>query len=360
MKNIVTQFIQYQPGSEEAVAAQLLLALDGANEEMPKKLTSVLEGFDADALSAQSGVSNEAIALLQKSLIKKHGFSLVVGSDLYSHPRAENIAKLLALLERYAGFNVVCVPPAGNAMGVSMICDLDDEVEGASVGYNVKGDFTLSALGEGDLDMPAMNQQEGTLVSNAKRVVPMNVALPYGGYVLNDIANALGIKAEYTIDYTAALPEDKGFKAEAFDDLPDYFGITGEEHRGYLLHDSKVAVDQTIDAVESVETMGAVVYRCEPSEQFSPFTAKCEAISHEAQLVGSEVFAKEMGLSDGQSITFTIDGVTFERLFKIDTTMSGNIALNPTYDMGLSAALISSYRFNRVDFAVSKNEEVGS
>jgi NADH-quinone oxidoreductase subunit G len=360
MKNIVTQFIQYQPGSEEAVAAQLVLALDGANEEMPKKLTSVLEGFDADALRAQSGISSEAIVLLQKSLIKKHGFSLVVGSDLYTHPRAENIAKLLALLERYAGFNVVCVPPAGNAMGVSLICDLDDEVEGRSVGYNVKGNFTLSALGEGDLDMPAMNQQEGTLVSNAKRVVPMNVALPYGGYVLNDLANALGIKAEYTIDYTAALPEDKGFKAEAFDDLPDYFDITGEEHRGYLLHDSKVAVDQTIEAVESVETMGAAVYRCEPSEQFSPFTSKCEAISREAQLVGSEAFAKETGLSDGQSITFTIDEVTFERLFKIDTTMRGNVALNPTYDMGLSAALISSYRFSRVDFAVSKNEEVGS
>ncbi|MFT7879267.1 MAG: 2Fe-2S iron-sulfur cluster-binding protein [Sulfurimonas sp.] len=360
MKNIVTQFMHYAPGSEEAVAAQLVLALMGEKEEMPKKVTSVLEAMDLETLETQSSVSSDEIRLLQKSLIKKHGFSLVVGSDLYRHPRAENIARLLALLERYAGFNVVCVPPAGNAMGVSLICDLDDAVEGMSVGYNAKGDFTLSALGEGDLDMPAMNQQEGTLVSNDKRVVPMHVARSYGGYVLNDIANALGVEAEYTIDYTVSLPESKGFTAEAFDDLPDHYDITGEEHRGYLLEDVKVTVDQTIETVEETKGMGAVVYQCNPAEQFSPFTAKCEAISRDAALVGSTAFAEETGLSDGQRVSFEIDGVTFDRVFKIDTSMSGNIALNPSYDMGLSAALIFSYRFKSIDFSASKNEEVGS
>jgi NADH-quinone oxidoreductase subunit G len=332
----------------------------GENEEIPKKVTSVLEAMDLEALATQSRMSSDEISQLQKSLIKKYGFSLVVGSDLYAHPRAENIARLLALLERYAGFNVVCVPPAGNAMGVSLVCDLDDEVEGMSVGYNVKGDFTLSALGYGDLDMPAMNQQEGTLVSNDKRLVPMHVAKSYGGYVLNDIANALGLEAEYTIDYTASLPEAKGFRAEAFDDLPDHFDITGKEHRGYLLDDVKVSVDQMIEKVEETKPMGAVVYHCNPAEQFSPFTAKCEAITSEAELVGSAAFAEEAGLSDGERVSFEIDGVTFDRVFKIDTSMGGNIALNPSYDMGLSAALIFSYRFKSIDFSASKNEEVGS
>jgi NADH-quinone oxidoreductase subunit G len=106
--------------------------------------------------------------------------------------------------------------------------------------------------------------------------------------------------------------------------------------------------------------MGPVVYHCNPVEQFSPFTAKCEAITGEAQLVGSAAFAEETGLSDGQRVLFEIDGVTFKRVFKIDTSMSGNIALNPNYDMGLSAALLSSYRFKSVDFSSTKNEEVGS
>jgi NADH-quinone oxidoreductase subunit G len=132
------------------------------------------------------------------------------------------------------------------------------------------------------------------------------------------------------------------------------------EHRGYLLSDLKVAVEQTIEAVEETKGMGAVVYHCNPAEQFSPFTAKCEPITTEAQLVGSTAFAEETGLSDGQRVSFEIDGVTFDRVFKIDTSMSGNIALNPSYDMGLSAALIFSYRFKSIDFSASKNEEVGS
>ena len=124
-------------------------------------------------------------------------------------------------------------------MGISLICDLDDSCEGQTLGYNAEADFTLSALGDGDLDMPAMNQQEGTLTTIDKRVVPMNVALEYGGYVLNDIASALGLNAEYTIDYTQLLPQESGFEALAFDDLPNYFDAVGTEHRGYLLKPQK-------------------------------------------------------------------------------------------------------------------------
>ena len=40
------------------------------------------------------------------------------------------------------------------------------EVEGFSVGYNMKADFELSALGDGDLDIPALNQQEGNFFTN--------------------------------------------------------------------------------------------------------------------------------------------------------------------------------------------------
>lgn len=77
-------------------------------------------------------------------------------------------------------------------------------------------------------------------------------------------------------------------------------------------------------------------------------------------MTGSEAFAEEAGIREGETVAFIIDGVRFDRLFKIDTNLSGNVALNPTYDKGLSAALISSYRFNRIDSAVSKKEEVGS
>ena len=53
------------------------------------------------------------------------------------------------------------IPSQTNTLGVAQICTLSTEVTGYSVGYNV--DFELSALGDGNLDIPALNQQEGTL-----------------------------------------------------------------------------------------------------------------------------------------------------------------------------------------------------
>ena len=363
MKNIVTQFIKYEPQSEEGVAA-LLVEMLLRDKEVPKNVKSFLTDLDIGNLSAESTVGEEELEFLRKSMLKKEGFSLVIGADLYAHPRTEQIAKILALVERYTDFNVVCVPPAGNAMGVSLICDLDDETVGKTVGYNVEADFTLSALGnvkelDNVLDMPAPNQQEGTLTTNDKRVVPMNVAESYGGYVLNDIANALGLDAEYTIEYTKSLPLNKGFKAVEFDALPDYFDTVGTEHRGYLLEACEIPEDLTFEEVAKLDGFGgAVIYTCNPKEHFSPFTNVCELLKKEAFLLGSSQFAAASKLSDGDTISFSVDGVTFKRVFKIDTSMKGTIALNPTYDMGLSASLVSSYRFSRVE--IMQEKKIGS
>jgi len=168
MKNIVTQFIKYAPSSEECVSA-LLVQILLENAEVPEDVKTFLNNLETATLSSMSNVDEEALVSLRKSMIKKSKFSLVIGSDLYAHPRAKQIAKIVALVEKYTDFNVVCVPPAGNAMGVSLICDLDDEPTDNSVGYNVDANFVLSALGakgENSLDMPALNQQEGTLMTN--------------------------------------------------------------------------------------------------------------------------------------------------------------------------------------------------
>jgi len=350
MKNIVTQFIKYEVGSEEGVVALLADTLL-KDIELPTDVKEFMDDLDIGNLSAETNIGEEELEALSKSLIKKIGLSLVVGSDLYAHPRAKQIAKLVALLEEYAGFNVICVPPVGNAMGISLICDLDDKVDGKTVGYNAKADFILSALGDGNLDMPAMNQQEGTLTTLSKRVVPMNVALDYGGYTLNDIANSLGLNQEYTIDYTKDLPLNAGYKAIEFDSLENYFDATGLEHRGYLLNNQKCSINLKFEEIEEIEDFsGAVIYNCNPVDQFSPFTNKTSILKNEAILLGSEQFAIITKLNNNDKIKFQLDGVNFERVFKIDTTMKGTIAINPTFDMGLSTALLSSYRFSRLDF----------
>ncbi len=349
ISNIVTQFIKYDAGSEEGVSALLADTLL-KNREVPSEIRDILNELDIGNLSAETNIGEEELDNLSKSLIKKVGYSLVIGADLYSHPRAENIARLLALLEKYAGFNVVAIPPAGNGMGISLICQLDDEVKGKTIGYNVKGDFTLSAFGGGDLDMPSLIQQEGTLTSIDKRVVPINVALDYGGYILNDIANALGLNSRYTIDYTKELPLDSGFKNIEFDTLPNSYSITGEENRGYILSEIDTKIDNKIEEPLEFEGIdGAVIYNSNPQEHFSPFTAKSKILRNEDNLLGSEQFAIASKLKDGNRVKFVIDNIEFSRVFKIDTSLKGTIALNPTYDMGLSTALLSSYRFNRLE-----------
>jgi NADH-quinone oxidoreductase subunit G len=349
IQNIVTQFIKYEPGSEEGVMALLAdTLLQGVT--LPQNIQEVLDDLDIGNLSAESNVGEEELELLSRSLLKKEGYSLVVGADLYTHPEAENIARYLALIEKYAGFNILCIPPAGNAMGLSLICDLDDEAQGATVGYNVDADFVLSALGDGDLAMPALNQQEGTLTAYTKRVVPLNAALPYGGYTLNDIANRLGLKAEHTIDYTQELPEEKGFKSVHFDSLPDYFDSKGREHRGYMLDLMVCPIKEEIDEPQEIEGIdGAVIYNCNPQEHFSAFTGKSKNLQQEAVLLGSKQFAMAAKLRDGESVVFNIGIITFNRVFKIDTSLKGTIALNPLFDKGLSTALISSYRFSRLE-----------
>ncbi len=185
-----------------------------------------------------------------------------------------------------------------------------------------------------------------------KRVVPLNVAVDYGGYTLNDIANALGLKSEWTVDYTSRLPENRnrGFRGVEFDALPNHFELTGEEKRGYILEPISTKIDGVLEEpVESDGIDGAVIYNCNPQEHFSPFTAKSELLKQNIYLLGSKQFSIASKLQDGDEISFEIDGVLFNRVFKIDTSLKGTIAINPTYDLGLSSALLSSYRFRRLE-----------
>ena len=182
---------------------------------------------------------------------------MMIGEDLYFHDKAENLAKLVALVEATCDIDVVMTPPKSNALGVALICDLDDEATGYTIGYNENGDFRLSALGDGDLDMPAMNQQEGTLTSMGKRVLPTNAALEYEGYELNDLMKALVGAPELTIDWTPMLPEAKGFKAVEFDALPNAFTNDGRDNRGYKLNVTTQEV-----ALPTVEKFDENVFDC--------------------------------------------------------------------------------------------------
>ena len=268
--------------------------------------------------------------MFEKMMAKKETFALMIGEDLYFHPRAENLAHLVALIERTCAIKVAMIPPKSNALGVALICDLDPEPDGYTVGYNAPGDFVLSALGTGDLDMPAFNQQEGTMTNMNKRVVPTHAALPYDGYELNDLMNALDLGKGLTIDWTKELPDARGFATVAFDDLPNHYTNDGAEHRGYPLAERQVeVVDAEVEPFDDKAVLeGTIAYRANPQRQFNDFTDKAHQIFETFALYASPARAEELG----ERIEVVFDGGTrLELAVVADERMSGSIVEIPDF-----------------------------
>ncbi len=358
LQNTVTQFVKYEVGTEEGVMALLAKALlEG--RELTKKAQHFLDGLDDGYLSAESNVGEEELEALRRSLVRSTRNTLVLGSDLMAHPRAENIAKIAALIARYSDFKVLFVAEEVNTVGVAAVCDLDeDDGAGNCVGYNAGGDFVIGADETADLVTPALNQQEGTVVSLDYHLLPLNAALGFGGYELNDLANALGVGKAQTVDFTSELPTAAGFAGTAFDDLENFHSPLGEDLRGYRLTMPKAKVSAEPEAVEELpEFNGTVVYRCDPVLQFNTFTARTKQLENESRaLTGSEQFATAARICDGDLVVIDRGGVRIEREFRLDPTLKGTIALAPTFDTGFAGSG-GAYRFEKVKIMKASNDE---
>jgi len=344
IETVIKKVLNEETGVEEEVSEEV-------TKTVKKKVSKEIEVDDnrlLDLLNAPAGFAET----LTKYLAKKEKFSLMVGPDLYTHPNSSNCARLVALIEKYTAFNVTMIPNLANTLGVALICDLDEKAGEYTIGYNTAGDFTLSALGNGDLDMPSLNQQEGTLTSIDKRVNPTNVALSFGGYTLNDVASALGVSAALSVDYTVQLPVSAGFKAVEFDTLPNHYTNAGEEVRGYVLDTLKVpcSEDENVQAFDEKRAMAtSTVYLANPVLQFTPFTARAHQLNEEGGLYASNEFMSSNGLNSGDNVRVkTPKGEIVVSVIN-DSKINGDITYLPTFDSKInSQALFGDYRFSNV------------
>ncbi len=354
LQNVVSQFVKIEPGTEEGVIALLAKEIL-KGKKIDKRLQKYFDSLDEGYLEAESNVGEEEFAQMSRDFKRAKKKTLIAGADLFAHPQAESIAKLLGLIERLSDYKVLLVPSQTNTLGVSLICDLDKEEESDFVvGYNEKGNFTISSMHEdADMVVPSLNQQEGTFVSIDKQVLPTNVALPFEGNCLNDIANGLGVTKRYTIDYTKELGVFEGFKSIEFDALENFLGALGEDNRGYKLENSDVTVNYALkDVVELPEFNGTVVYHANPVLQFNAYTARTTELPKDTALRGSAQFATAAKIKDGDDIVIDLGYRKIMRKFKIDEDLKGTVAINPTFDTGYDP---SRYRFEK-----SKIERVQS
>ena len=252
---------------------------------------------------------------------------LVVGFDIYRAKNAKNIARILACIEMYSEVKILLLPPTTNALGISLLCDLEQASKGYSIGYNAKGDFTIGVEDNNVLIMPYLREQEGTFVNVDKRVVPISPAIPYKGYELNDIAKELGLQLENTIDYTLELPLQKGFKSVEYDNLGYGFLNDGTEIRGYLLEPLLVQEEVEVEAVELEELKAYNLYARNAMAHFSKETLNSQYLDSKNGLQMSEKLAKKLGLESGDCVEIDFgDSMVLQREVTIDNEMEGDIA----------------------------------
>ncbi len=345
MQNVITQMMKYEVGTEEGVIALLAHSIL-KDIDLDEDERAFFDELDFGYLYAETNIGEEEFSQMIKSFSRAKKRTLIIGNDLIAHERSCNIAKLAALIEKYSDFSLVIVPRDVNTLGVSLInsLDMDEEISGV-VGYNAKGDFVISSLDGADLAIPALNQQEGTFVNIDNRVLPTNVALAFGGYNLNDIANALGITNKNTIDYTQELSKNAGFKPVAFDDLENFLSPLGEECRGYILDEVICSAEGKLEELDDMpEFNGTIIYHCDPVLQFNNYTHKTTQLPKESFLTGSAQFSVAAKISDGDIVEIGYADTKIQRVFRVDSELKGTIALNPTFDISVDA---SRYRFEK-------------
>jgi len=309
---------------------------------VPKIVKKEIE-YTSTKLLDMIGADESLLETIESMLAKKDSFSLVVGEDLYTHPNAANLAKLCAMIEKYTEFKLIIIPSQTNTLGVCLLCDLDEKIKGKTFGYNMKSNYEISALGDGNLDMPALNQQEGTFTNINKRVVPTNAALSYNGYTLNDLANEiLDSKKDNTIDYTKEI-----FKKIKFDDLENKFNNDQSEQRGYVLESSKVKCKEEIKKPSEYKIDGRVIYNANPINQFNEFTALSKEFKDDSvALYVSKDTLESMQLSVNDKVNIKTSSSSIELLVRVDNQLSGDVSYVPTYDKKIDTkALFESYRF---------------
>ncbi|OSQ25195.1 NADH-quinone oxidoreductase subunit G [Campylobacter concisus] len=339
-KNFI--YATHEAGELEQI---LLFILKNWGENLPSALTSKLENFDEN-------FSLDIPALSEG----KSKFTLILGSDFYTDENANLLAALTGVIARATPFRVMLIPPRTNSLGVAKICTLTSEKKsGKTLGYNENGDYKFSIF-EGDIDASALNQQEGTFTSINNALVPTNVAIPHKGYFLNDIANALGLIYENTIDYTSLLPKEKGYRGIKFDDLENFYTNDGASKRGYKLEILNFTPNNDIEPLlkdsKSINLKDdeALINLANPINLPSFFANYATQTAKRAKLYASSEFITKFEISQNEAIILEKDGHKLAICVELDSELGGVAAYLGDYDDKLDVGVI----FNGKSYAAVK------
>jgi len=106
LKIYYSQFIKYEVGSEEGVLALLLEFFTKNRSDL---LEEYISEFDIGYISAESSAGEEEFEEMVEKSSNKKSMTLILGDDIFSHERVENISKMIKFLEEFSDLNIVLI-----------------------------------------------------------------------------------------------------------------------------------------------------------------------------------------------------------------------------------------------------------
>lgn len=122
LKLYYTQFLKYEVGSEEGVLA---LLLEYFTKDRSASLEEYLSDLDIGYISAESSAGEEEFEEMVEKSQGKTTKTIVLGADLFTHERVNNILSMVKAFEEFSGFNVVLL----NDINLDTNKDLEDVAE---------------------------------------------------------------------------------------------------------------------------------------------------------------------------------------------------------------------------------------
>ena len=104
LKVYYSQFIKYEVGSEEGIASLLLESFVKNPDETVQKY---VDDLDIGYISAESSAGEEEFEEAYNTSLTKKKKTLILGRDIFTHQRVENIIKILSIIKKQTDLNII-------------------------------------------------------------------------------------------------------------------------------------------------------------------------------------------------------------------------------------------------------------
>lgn len=149
MQDLASQFMKYEAGAEEGVIALFAnYLLRGTN--LSSETQTFLDDLDLGYLEAESNIGEEEFQEMIELFENAKSRVFVIGNDIMAHKRAQNIAKLCALIEQNSEFSFLVLPDAKEMLDKFSTNEISNSIESVeelpefngTVIYNIKSEDT--------------------------------------------------------------------------------------------------------------------------------------------------------------------------------------------------------------------------